>query len=255
MTEPSAAPGPDIVVLLAEVPTTMGEVFGNAIPALVAEHKDIPPFPLRITTDGNDLDLRVHPTPVPDDSLLRDLGTSPLAPTLHPAVDGHAAHATFALVDPITDPWDGFEALSTLAAFTIDQTGAKAVWLPAQSIVTTDVMYLHDVENAAERAWFRTHAMWLDEAQGLSLGFTRGLTRFGWPELQLSGLAQDPAQTWERLTAAVAERLLDHRPPEPGDSLDLAGIGYTLQPGTDLLGDPVLDLVPARKKRRWFGRG
>jgi hypothetical protein len=148
-------------------------------------------------------------------------------------------------------------------AYLIENLGAKGVWIPAQMNVTTDVLFIGDMEDPA-RNFARVHAMWLDQQQGVSLAFTAGLRALGWRELLVRRPVQ-PAAIFEDLRAALAEALNRQRLPTLGTTMSLGGEPHQLVEGTHVLdGSPVFELVPAAgpaltdppKKRRWpFGRG
>ncbi|KQY54577.1 MULTISPECIES: hypothetical protein [unclassified Nocardioides] len=257
---------PDAVILLPAVPATMAEVFGVVSPELAAALEGVPPVPaLASRVNGCELTLGVVGAPITDRDLLADLSTSPLRATLEPAVAAHRAYAT--ITAPTDDPWTSSDLVSNLVAYLLDDTDAKAVWLPRQMIVNTDVMYVHDVaEGQPERTWFRVHAM--QGSAGAATAFTRGLGAFGWPEVQATNWPGGPADAFTALTEALGARVRERRALGAGEQLELAGTRFSLQPGTDVVGQglDVLDLVPGgastgptvaepARKRGWFRRG
>lgn len=266
MTESPTPTTPDVVILLPDEPTSMGDVFGLVAPALAQALGPMPPVPqLVVPINGVELDLGLHTTPYADQPLLGDLANSPLRAELEEAVAAHRAHATISYADNRDDVWSGPDLVTNVTATILDQSAAAAVWLPGQMLVNTDVLYVGDAaRDQPERTWFRVHSMWLDDARTQTMGFTRGLARIGWPELQLHGVAQDPGRVWNEFTASVGSLLAARQPPPvAGGQLTVGETAYTLRPGTGILGDPVLDLVPetidrtepaGRPKRSWFRR-
>lgn len=266
MTASPTPTTPDVVILLPDVPTSMGDVFGLVAPALEQALAPMPPVPqLVVPINGVELDLGLHTTPCADQALHGDLANSPLRAELDEPVATHRAYATISASDKPDDVWSGPDLLTNVTATILDKSAATAVWLPGQMLVNTDVLYVGDVaRDQPERTWFRVHSMWLDDARTQTMGFTRGLARLGWPELQLHGVAQDPGQVWTDFTASVGSLLAARQsPPVAGGQLTVGETAYTLRPGTGILGDPVLDLVPEtverpeptdRPKRSWFRR-
>lgn len=259
MTESTTpAASPDVVILLPDVPTSMGDVFGLIAPIMAQTLAPLPPMPQLVAPiNGVPMDLGLQTTPVTDQALLADLANSPLQGELAEPVQAHRAHATITAAGGDSDVFASMELVSNVAASILDKSAATAVWLPGQLLVTTDVLYVGDVSREnIERTWFRVHALWADDARTQSLGFTRGLTRFGWPELQLHGATTDPSQLWREFTDSLGARLAQRQPaPREGDALTVGGFEYQLRPGTDLLGDPVLELAAAPpRKKSWFRR-
>lgn len=266
MTEPLTPTTPDVVILLPEEPASMGDVFGPVAPALAQALGPMPPVPrLVVPINGVELELGVHTTPCADQALFGDLANSPLRTELDEPVAAHRAHTTISYAHNPDDVWSGLDLVTNMTATILDQSAAVAVWLPEQMLVNTDVLYVGDVaRDQPERTWFRVHSMWLDDARTEALGFTRGLARIGWPELQLHGVAQDPGRVWNEFTTSVGSLLAQREPaPVAGGRLTVGEVTYSLRPGTGLLGDQVLELVPEptdqteptdRPKRSWFRR-
>lgn len=248
------------VVLLSTVPPDMANVFDSIQEGMGASVAGVPLLPdLSIGVNGAELRIGAFGAPVTDPGLRSDLATSPLRQTLEPAVAQHVAAITLGVAPP-----SDFTAVMTtwlnVLAYLLDRDDAAAVWLPYQSLVNTDVMFIGMMERDPAVNMTATHAArWSDEPEMTSLAFTRGLAALGGRELQWSAPEQ-PATLFQSLQAAVSGEVGQGRLPQPGGTLTVGGASYQLADGVSLIdGNPVLNLVagapePPKKKLRWpFG--
>lgn len=248
--QPQPAPqqrpsGPTVVahILLGGVPSSMGEVLAPLDPATAGRMANVPPVPqLVLPVNGVDVDLGVHTSPVPADALAQDLGVSPLRQTLEPAVAAHRAHVSVTV--PVGADWrSSLAVFANVVARLLDRDDAKAVWLPQQRLLTTDVMFQGDVHDRPELVFARVHAMWEAGQGGPSIGFTQGLAAIGGTEVQLGANGVPPAQLFEDLRRAVADSLAAGTLPSAGGRLTVAGYSLGLVPSTSrVTGGPVLEL-------------
>lgn len=237
--------GPTVVarILLGSVPSSMGEVLAPLDPATAGRMANVPPVPqLVLPVNGVDVDLGVHTSPVPADALAPDLGVSPLRQTLEPAVAAHRAHVSVTV--PVGADWrSSLAVFANVVARLLDRDDAKAVWLPQQRLLTTDVMFQGDVHTRPELVFARVHAMWEAGQGGPSIGFTQGLAAIGGTEVQLGANGVPPAQLFEDLRRAVADSLAAGTLPSAGGRLTVAGYSLGLVPSTSrVTGGPVLEL-------------
>lgn len=237
--------GPTVVarILLGSVPSSTGEVLAPLDPATAGRMANVPPVPqLVLPVNGVDVDLGVHTSPVPADALGPDLGVSPLRQTLEPAVAAHRAHVSVTV--PVGADWrSSLTVFANVVARLLDRDDAKAVWLPQQRLLTTDVMFQGDVHTRPELVFARVHAMWEAGQGGPSIGFTQGLAAIGGTEVQLGANGVAPAQLFEDLRRAVADSLAAGTLPSAGGRLTVAGYSLGLVPSTSrVTGGPVLEL-------------
>lgn len=242
---PQRPSGPTVVarILLGGVPTSMGEVLAPLDPATAQRMANVPPVPqLVLPVNGVDVDLGVHTSPVPAEALAPDLGVSPLRQTLEPVVAAHRAHVSVTV--PVGSDWrSSLAVFANVVARLLDRDDAKAVWLPQQRLLTTDVMFQGDVHTRPELVFARVHAMWEAGQGGPSIGFTQGLAAIGGTEVQLGANGVAPAQLFEDLRRAVADSLAVGTLPSAGGRLTVAGYSLGLVPSTSrVTGGPVLEL-------------
>lgn len=262
------------IVLLGTAPHSVGEVLADAHPILGERAEAQPELgrqtELTTTVNGHELRFAVAP-PETSESFRLALSESLVRTRVEAGAADH--RSTVVVSTPVgagIDPYAAHELLSYLAAGLLDRDDATAIWLPHQGQVTTDVLFIGELERRSAHTWFRSMAMWLDQGAGTSHAFTEGLGAFGSLDVQWSGVTLPPQEAWTALRTAIADLLEARTIPTPGLSLEVAGVRHVLVAGTDLArGTPVLDLVPdaaapapaerpegaPEKKRRWFGRG
>ncbi|HEY9564375.1 MAG TPA: hypothetical protein VIR30_11455 [Nocardioides sp.] len=246
-------------------PASAAAAFSPVAESLAAALADLPNGELRvITVNGTALQVGFWDTPMQNRALLADLATSPLRDRVEASIVDGQAFASVAVVDGDIRP--ALTLLSQVCGSILEDTSADAIWLPEQSLVTTEAMFMHDLyEDQIERTWFRVHAMRIGGDSPDALAFTRGLRVLGNHELQVR-LPGEPAELFTMLTEAVATCLRQERRLEPGSEIVLGGTTHRAVPGEDLVdeGVAVLDLVPSgdsagapeepHKKKGWFSR-
>ncbi len=259
-TPSDARPAMEAYVLLEQAPLDMGAVLSAIGEGMGDPLAGVPLMPrLELGVNGAELVIGAVDAPVDDPGLAADLTTSPMRQRLEPVVASHRAHVTLGITPASQTFYGPMLTWTNVLAYLIDNLGAKGVWIPAQMSVTTDVLFVGDMEQPT-RNFARVHAMWLDQQQGASLAFTAGLRALGWRELLVRRHDQ-PAAIFQDLRAALAEVLDRHQLPALGSTMSLGGVPHRLVEGTHVIdGSPVFELVPAPaeepRKRRWpFGRG
>lgn len=243
MTAQSENPyAPAHTILLIDTEHTGIAPFINDLTGAATLPEDLPLPRLKMGVNGVDLDLSLFGSPLQSDLLGFALATSPLRATLEPAVDRHRAHLR--ILAAAAEPFAVQRALMAATARLASRDDVKAVLLPHQEALTTDVMYVGEAMQRPALTWFRTNAA--GQGDGTAIAFTRGMWALGGTDLVLQGVASDPAEAFAALRAAVATALEAERPPREGDTLEVAGAPYTLTPGVDPIdGRPVLRLVAA----------
>jgi len=275
-TSPEASQPLLAVVLLDSPLAGIGELLTAAHPSLaqtVQAQPAIGALPV-ISVPVNGFDVRFAVQPSETSAEFRQaVAESLVRQRVEPVAATHGGTALVATtVAAGADPIAAHQIISNFAAGILDRDDARAVWLPHQGQVTTDVLFVGELSRRPAHTWFRVVAMQLDPAAGTSHAFTDGLGALGATDVQWSGSRLSPQEAWNVLRTAVADLLEAGTPPAPGTRIDLDGVPHTLVPGTDLLrSTPVLDVVasqtsgqgqaqderqaPSPTKRRWFGRG
>lgn len=262
------------IVLLAEPPADMGVVLSAIQPGMgdpLASSPLLPAFGL--TVNGADLRIGAFGGAVTNDRLLADLSVSPMRERLDPVVAAHRGVVTLEIAPPASGFFGPMVTWANVLAYLVDNLGAKALWLPQQRTVTTDVLFIGEMERDPALVLAGVHAMWLDQAAGTSLAFSAGLNGLGSPEVQIRR-SGEPGLLYRHLRLALADYLGADRLPAVGDVLDVGGVRHEVVDGVSLTsGLPVLELVPAaapapraepaqaaapaepeKKRRRWpFG--
>lgn len=280
MTSTSPGTGqPLLAVVLLDSPLAgVGEVLAAAHPSLaqtVQAQPAIGALPvISVPVNGFDVRFAVQP-PETSAEFRQAVAESLVRQRVEPVAAAHGGTALVATtVAAGADPVAAHRVISGFAAGILERDDARAVWLPHQGQVTTDVLFVGELARRPAHTWFRVVAMQLDPAAGTSHAFTDGLGALGSTDVQWSGGTLPPAEAWNVLRTAVADLLEAGTPPAPGTQIELGGVTHTLVPGTDLIrSTPVLDVVPSQapgqaqgsspaqaqapdqKKRRWFGRG
>lgn len=255
-------PPPWSVHVLTDAPLRhLGDALATVMPnraALLAETGSIE----EVIPAGADEDFvrwRVS-GPLAADALRRDAAAGAAADELRPALDRHRSVIT--LTPESHDPEHPTIAVMALVSMLIegdadaDQrgVGVAAIWLPQQRHVTTAAQFHADIE-ANVPLTFRVHPV--DLPGGAAAVQTHGLAALGGQEV----LYREDELDHPRLTKWANRMLGRHfedtsELPAPGTVLKYGWTKYQLvEIQHPVSGEPVLEILPAPKKRGLFGRG
>lgn len=220
------ATGPELrLVVLREQPYAgVGEVLDLLSPGGSAQLPDPNADTETMRLSGVDVTLQIGREPLAARELEYAVAQSPLKPRIEPAVARHGGY-TAVSIDPGDDLFAGIHLLTNLGAYLADD-GGLVVWMPDADLVTTDVMYLGDLDERPAVLAFNTMAAKLDESTAIA--HTIGVQQLGGIEVQLRSTTLGPGDAYQALRGAVAGRIEAQSLPKPGETLEIGGVSHVL---------------------------